>query len=196
MIAASLRGEATMAATASADDRDLAEAFLARRPEALEAVYRRYGAMLYAVARSVLGNGADAEDCVHDALVRLWERPNSFRPERGSLRAFLSVCVRNEAITRKRNAARHFGIEQNVAAQETLGEAATFEDTDYVELARLRRALASLPEEQRDVIALAYYGHRSQTEIAAELGVPLGTVKSRVSLAMRKLERALRQGEG
>ena len=89
-----------------ADVSALAAGFVARRPAALEAAYECYSLELYSVARAVLRNAADAEDCVHDALLRVWRTPDSFRQERGSLRAFLIGCVRNEAMSRLRSAAR------------------------------------------------------------------------------------------
>jgi RNA polymerase sigma-70 factor (ECF subfamily) len=168
---------------------DLVAQFVARRPQALEEAYRAYAPVLYSVARHVLGNDADAQDCVHDALVRVWTRPGTYRPERGSLRGFLSVCVRNEAIARKRDAARHFAIERR------LGEADPkrpyeLDVDDFVERSRLREALATLPDEQRAALELAYFGHLSQTQIAEKLGAPLGTIKSRVALGLRKLQLA------
>ena len=84
--------------------------FLAGKSSGLESVYHAYGRALYSVACNVLGNGDDAQDCVHDALVRIWQRTGSYRPERGSLRSYLLVSVRNEALTRKRNATRHLNI--------------------------------------------------------------------------------------
>ena len=157
--------------------------------ESLEEVYAAFGGALYSLARSVLGGDADAQDCVHDVLVRAWQRPGAFRPERGSLRAYLMACVRNEAIGRKRSAARHFHIEERLAKSER--REYEIEVKDHVETDRLRRVLAALPAEQRTAVELAYFGHLSQTEIAEKLHEPLGTVKSRVALALRKLRLAL-----
>ena len=89
--------------------------FLAGKSSGLESVYQAYGKPLYSTARSVLGNDDDAQDCVHDALGRIWQRAGSYRAERGSLRSYLLVSVRNEALTRKRNAARRFTIEERAA---------------------------------------------------------------------------------
>ncbi|MFN2461696.1 MAG: RNA polymerase sigma factor [Candidatus Velthaea sp.] len=166
-------------------DAALAQAFVDRVPDALTEAYRRYGDLLYSVARSVNG-GPEAEDCIHDAFVRVWSHPESYRPERGALRAFLVVCVRNEALTRRRNAARHATIEQKAALLKSDGRDA-FEDIEHVDIARLRAAMAALPADQRTVLELAYDGNLSQSAIAARLGVPLGTVKSRASIALRKL---------
>lgn len=129
---------------------------------------------------------AEAEDCVHDALLRVWQRPDSYRRERGSLRAFLVVCVRNEALSRMRAAARHHEIEGTVH-----DDPQELEIADHVELARLKAALRALPRAQREALELAFYRNRTHVETARELGVPLGTVKTRLSLAVRKLHAAL-----
>ena len=163
--------------------------FLARKQSGLEGVYRSYGTPLYSVARHVLGNDEDAQDCVHDALLRVWQRSESFRPERGSLRSYLLGCVRNEALTRKRSAARHFHIEERAARSEP--PAYELEVSDRVERECLRRALKALPPEQRTALELAYFGQLTQVQVAERLNVPLGTIKSRLALALRKLNVAL-----
>jgi RNA polymerase sigma-70 factor (ECF subfamily) len=171
-------------------DEELAQAFADRRPPALEEAYRTFAPILYSVARHVLGSDADAQDCVHDALLRVWGRPSTYRPERGGLRAFLSVCVRNEAIGRKRQAARHFEIERQAAGSDP-APPYELEVDDFVERGRLRDALARLPDDQRQAVELAYFRYLSHTQIAERLGVPLGTIKSRLALGLRKLQHAL-----
>lgn len=175
------------------DDRMVAD-FLARRSGALEDAYRAFGAALYSTARNVMGNDDDAQDCVHDALMRVWQQTTSYRPERGALRTFLLACVRNEALSRKRNAARHFRIEQQAAASDR--REYEIEVTDYVERDRLRRAVATLPTEQRSALELAYFEHLSQAQIAERLDIPLGTIKSRLAMAVRKLRAAMVACEG
>jgi RNA polymerase sigma-70 factor (ECF subfamily) len=175
--------------TDQAEDERMVADFLARKSSGLESVYRAYGTPLYSAARHVLGNDEDAQDCVHDALLRLWQRSETYKPERGSLRSYLLVCVRNEAITRMRNAARHLRIEERAALPDP--PAYELEMSDRVEQERLRRALAALPAEQRAALELAYFGHLTQVQVAERLGVPLGTIKSRLSLALRKLNAAL-----
>ncbi|MDQ2859000.1 MAG: sigma-70 family RNA polymerase sigma factor [Candidatus Eremiobacteraeota bacterium] len=169
-------------------------AFVARERDAIERAYHAYGRLLYSVARHVLGGDAEAQDCVHDALLRVWQRPETFQPERGSLRAFLSVCVRNEAIGRKRSAARHFTIEQRLVENEGSLQY-EFDIEDHAELALLREALATLPAEQRRALELAYWQHLSHWQISEALGVPLGTIKSRLSLGLRKLQQSLQTHE-
>lgn len=131
-------------------------------------------------------------DCVHDVFLRAIRDP-IYSPERGSLRAFLIVCVRNEALTRRRAASRHRAIEERAAIPEIGAE---LEVRDHVESARIRRALEALPHEQRAALELAYFGGLTHREIATRLGEPLGTVKSRLALALRRLGRDLREPQG
>ncbi len=169
-----------------AEDDRLADAFAAYEPAAFDRVYTRYAGLLEVVAARVLGTTADARDCVHDALARVWER-RLYRRERGPLRAFLVVCVRNDALTHVRADARHRTIEAHA-----LPDAVPQDDRpDPIDVARLRRAIELLPSGQRDALSLAYYASLSQTEIAERLRVPLGTVKSRLAAAVRALADAL-----
>lgn len=163
--------------------------FVAGTSGGLECVYRAYGTLLYSVARNVLGDDADAQDCVHDTLLRMWHAGRSYRSDRGTLRSYLLVCVRNEALTRKRNAARHRRIEERVAR----GERADYEldVSDPIERERLRAALAALPAEQKAALELAYFGQLTHVEVARRLDAPLGTIKSRIALALRKLNSVL-----
>jgi RNA polymerase sigma-70 factor (ECF subfamily) len=174
-----------------ADPEALAADFIARRPAALGRAYESYAAELYSVARAVLRSAADAEDCLHDALLRVWRTPDSFRLERGSLRAFLIVCVRNEAMSRLRSAGRRAEREKKAFRLEPVPDT-TPHFVDPVEAARVRGALERLPAEQRVAVESAFFENLSQREIAEKFDLPLGTVKSRVMLGMRKLKDDLR----
>jgi RNA polymerase sigma-70 factor (ECF subfamily) len=170
---------------ADIDEATLAQAFARREEWAFDEAYRRYGALLFSVAFNVLHNAEDAEDCVHDVLVRVWRNQHAFTAGRGSVRAFLVVSVRNEAISRQRSAARRARLVERVTHETPATEEMQIED--FVEHRRVRDALAALPEEQRSALLLAYYGGKTHVEIAKELDQPLGTVKSRISLGLRKL---------
>jgi RNA polymerase sigma-70 factor (ECF subfamily) len=87
-------------------DEALATAFAAHERWAFEEAYRRYASLLYSTAYNVLENAEDAQDCVHDALARVWRSANSYSRARGAVRSFLVVCVRNEAISRRRSQTR------------------------------------------------------------------------------------------
>lgn len=169
---------------------ELERAFVRRDSWALDAVYSECFGILCAVARATLGGESDAEDCVHDVIVRVWLTQASYRLERGALRAFFIVCVRNEALARKRKAARRYAIDVR-AMRLDVDDTGDFAEVDHIELRRLRVALQALPQTQRAVVELAYFGDRSQSEIASELDLPLGTVKSRVSAGLQKLAKAI-----
>ncbi|MBV8148773.1 MAG: sigma-70 family RNA polymerase sigma factor [Candidatus Eremiobacteraeota bacterium] len=173
-----------------ADDA-LADGFAAHRGWAFEEAYRRYGSLLYSTAYNVLGNGEDAADCVHDALARVWRSSSAYSRARGAVRSFLLVCVRNEAISRLRSHARRMRLAERLAAEpqhhSDLGAG------DPIERDRLRRAMACLPADQRTPLELAYYEGKTHTEIAHELRAPLGTIKSRIAMGLRKLAEALKE---
>jgi RNA polymerase sigma-70 factor, ECF subfamily len=175
------------------DDEALAAAFAAKERWAFDEAYARFGRLLYSTAYHVLGNAEDAQDCVQDALTRVWRSPDSYVRSRGAVKSFLTVCVRNEAITRLRSKQRRHKLEERVAAEplahDELGA------VDVIEHDRLRAALRSLPAEQRRPLELAYFEYKTHVEIARELNEPLGTIKSRIALGLRKLGSALGGGE-
>ncbi|MGC1380640.1 MAG: sigma-70 family RNA polymerase sigma factor [Candidatus Baltobacteraceae bacterium] len=175
---------------APSDDEPLAGAFAAHERWAFAEAYRRYASLLYSTAFNVLGNADEAHDCVHDAIARLWRSPGAYASDRGALRSFLTVCVRNAAISRRRSQGRRLHLEKRLASFPTEDAELTIEDP--IDRDRVRRALSELPPEQRAALELAYYDGKTHTEIAAELGEPLGTVKSRIALGLRKLGAALR----
>jgi len=171
------------------DEEALAAAFAAKERWAFDEAYARFGKLLYSTAYHVLGNAEDAQDCVHDALARVWKSPDSYMRSRGAVRSFLTVCVRNEAITRLRSKVRRRKLEERVAAEYRDEE--ELETGDVIEHDRLRAAMRTLPDEQRRPLELAYFEHKTHVEIARELAEPLGTVKSRIALGLRKLGAAL-----
>ncbi|MGR4064888.1 MAG: RNA polymerase sigma factor [Vulcanimicrobiaceae bacterium] len=168
----------------------LVDDFAARRRAGLEQVYALWSRLFFSVARYALADDARAEDCVHDALLRVWRTPNRFTGNREMLKAYLVACVRNESLLMLRSQSRRDERERKAAR---LAPPAAVDPpvVDPVETERLRRALARLPEEQRAALDLAYYGNKTHVEIAQETGIPLGTIKSRISMAMRKLHEEL-----
>jgi RNA polymerase sigma-70 factor, ECF subfamily len=166
-------------------DEGLAAGFAAHEGWAFAEAYRRYAALLYSAAYNVLGKADDAQDCVADVVAKLWRSRGAYSASRGNLRSFLVVCVRNEAISRRRLAARTVRLEERLAAMPAEHE--ELQVSDPIERDRVRRALLALPIEQRTALQLAYYEGKTQVEIAAELREPLGTIKSRIKLGLRKL---------
>lgn len=156
-------------------------------------LYDRYASVAMAVAVRVVSDRGLAEDLVHDAYVAVWQKIDRFDPERGSLRSWLLTIVRNRAIDRVR--ATRPSIEVGEADEQSLlrtGANPTWEDAvRRRSAAELRRALADLPEEQRQAVELAYFGGRTYREIAVLTGVPQGTANGRLRLALAKLRDSL-----
>ena len=168
----------------------------ARHADAFDELYRRHAWAVAAVAARLVDDRADADEATQSAFMALWNRARSVQARGGSLRAWLVTVGRNAALDRRRRSrstvptdATHDRIAAAGAGpEETVMQHAVQRD--------IRHALEALEPDQRTVVELAYFGGLSQTEIAAETGVPLGTVKSRVRLAMRHLRRALEPAQG
>jgi len=176
-----------------ADDRLLRDRLVAGDERALGMVVGEFGSLVRGVARKVLGDDAAADDVTQDVFVWLWERPDRFDPERGSLRAFLTVVARRRAIDwiRRHDADRR-------RADRAAQEAPLVLDADFAEgvstrdeAAQVRAAVAALPAEQRECVTLAFFGGLSYREVAVRLGIPEGTAKSRLRLALGKLSATL-----
>lgn len=162
-------------------------------PEAFEAFYDRYSRLAYTVAMRVLSDGAAAEDVVQDAFLAVWRRSTTYRPERGTARAWLCTIVRNRAIDRLRGESGRARYE--LSLDDSTDEPSLSDTWSEViaELSRqrIREALRELPIEQRQTIELAYWSGLSHSEIGRAMHVPLGTVKGRARLALSKLRESL-----
>jgi RNA polymerase sigma-70 factor, ECF subfamily len=184
------RAQSLEAPPDTVEDAALEQGFARRERWALDGVYARYHSLLYSVAFNVLRNADDAQDCLHDALIRVWTKRVTYDVARGTLRSFLVVCVRNQAISQQRTATRLAKLSAKVS-NESIGPHELRID-DFVENRRLYAAFMSLPLEQRTPLALSYFLGKTHVEIARELALPLGTTKSRISLGLRRLGKALK----
>lgn len=158
---------------------------------ALAELYRRHAGSLFCAALRVLSMRPLAEEVVQDVFLRLWQNPERFQPERGSLRAFLLAQCHGHAIDIVRSeGARRRREERNIHAVKS---AYLLEDQilDFVAGEELRRAVATLCATEREAISLAYFGGRTYLEVAALLGVPEGTIKSRIRSGLARLRVAL-----
>ncbi len=157
--------------------------------DALGLLYDRYGRLAYGLAYQMLGDAGAAEDVVQDAFVAAWRHAASFDPRRGSVRSWLLVSVRNRCIDVLRGPGRWSNLDPS--DDEQLDLVATDDVWEAVlrntQAEDVRRALECLPEEQRTTIRLAFFGGLTHTQIAAQMRVPLGTVKGRLRLALEKL---------
>jgi RNA polymerase sigma-70 factor (ECF subfamily) len=165
-----------------------------RRPEALAELYDRFAPLLLPLARRILGSAPEAEDILQETLIRVWNNPERYDPARSSVSTWLVLLTRSRAIDRLRS--RKVVDRTHDAAQLEKPDHASPEAPESVftqeRRERMRQELEKLPAEQRQVIEMAFYEGLSQSEIAARSGIPLGTVKTRTLLAMKKLRAALR----
>lgn len=181
----------------AADDAVLMEALASGDLHALESLYDRYSALVFSVSHRVLHDTHLAEDVVQEVFLRLWRQPTSFDPKRGRFISWLMSVTRNRALDELRKVSRRVRSEdQDEDPVADLPTSDRFDDPALgAELSEqryaVRVAMTRLPPEQRRVIELAYFSGLTQLEIAAATGDPLGTVKTRVRLGMRKLRAAL-----
>jgi RNA polymerase sigma-70 factor (ECF subfamily) len=152
--------------------------------EAFDELYRRYARAVLGLALRRLGDRGRAEDAVQDAFTAIWRSASSFDPERGTGAPWLYTVARNAIVDGLRRTPEPAAEPPEAAAPEP-GPAARAEAA-WVSW-RVHRALETLPEHERPVIELAYWGGMSQSEIADYLNLPLGTVKTRTRAALGRL---------
>src|SRR6202047_4065086 len=181
-----------LAANQAASDDQLMEDVVNRKADALESIYQRYGSLLRTVILGVIRDESDVEDVLHDVLLQVWEQSGRYNPNEKGLRGLLVTLARRRSLDRLRRRA-HFWRETESLKTDT-GNPLTFETaptTNQVELndlsKLLNRVIQELPEAQKEVIDLAFFKGMSQREIASKRQIALGTVKTRLHLAQRKL---------
>ena len=173
---------------------DFIESISCGNEEALTALYDATNRLLYGLVLRILTDPDAAEEVLLDVYKQVWRKASSYDQARGNPLAWLMTIARSRAIDRLRSTRLE---RQRVEALDNVREIAASCDVERDAVLSgmrrvIRKALDSLPPEQREVIDLAYYGGLSQSEIAARIGQPLGTVKTRVRLGLAKLREALR----
>jgi RNA polymerase sigma-70 factor (ECF subfamily) len=171
----------------------LADRLAAGDEQALAEAFDDLGTAVHATALQVLGDAAAAQDVVQDVFVDLWCHPQRFDASLGSLRTYLTLCARHRAHDVVRSELRRAGREQRhqrlVPAQR---DPSPVDQVSAAETASaVRDAVRLLPPDQREVVELAYFSGLSYRDAALALGIPEGTAKSRVRLALAKLEEML-----
>ena len=163
---------------------------------AFSRVYDRYGGILLGLLLRILRSRAEAEDVLQEVFLQVWQQAPSFDPARGRAFTWLATLARSRAIDRLRAVdSRERAAQRSAEGAPPDGEGVSWADEDAIRAERaeaVRRALAELPEEQRQVLVLAYLEGMSQTEIAAAKNQPLGTVKTRTRAGLKKLSESLR----
>ncbi len=167
---------------------------LADDPTAPGAIYDRYAGLVYGIALKALRNAEDAQDLTQEIFLSLYRQSSSYDPTRGALSGYLVAMTRTRAIDRLRARGRKVRLLQDLH-RTSPPASPPFTPLERISLAqccdRVRAALAQLPENQRRVLEMAYYRGLTQSEIAADLGAALGTVKSWARRGLSSLERAL-----
>jgi len=175
-----------------APDRALVARLAVGDERALGELYDRHGTMAYSLALAIVRERADAEEVVADAFGQVWRNAASYDPGRGSVAGWLATITRSRALDLVRARGRRVRAMERAAQADNDGLAPPDRRIERGEARRLvARSLGELPEPQRRVIELAYFGGLSQTEIAAELHEPLGTVKTRIRAGLEKLRGSL-----
>ncbi len=162
--------------------------------EALGLLYDRYRRLAMSVAYRILEDATAAEDCLQDAFVQVWRNHTSFHPERGSVKSWLLTIVRNAAIDRHRGREGRARQDRPIDEVEYLlseNDDPHVQAVDSMQAEQIQAAIRSLPDEQREAITLAFFNGLTHQEIAERMGVPLGTVKGRMRLGLKKMRQQL-----
>ena len=160
-----------------------------RNPQAFAALYDRHARAAYSLAYRMMGERQAAEDIVQDAFLKAWRAAGSYRAERGSVRTWLLSIVHNRGIDQLRSAASRRRTQERVEATAPRSQPseAFSESWRNSQRERVREALNTLPQEQLKVLELAYFSGYTHVEIAQLLRLPLGTVKGRMRLGLKKM---------
>ena len=175
-------------------DADLVARLAAGDGTALADIYSRYGRPAYSLARRICAEDGVAEDVVQEVFLTLWREPDRYEPQRGRFATWLLTLVHHKAVdaVRRESAGRRRTVSAAQAGEEwSPVPGAEHEALAAVAAGQVREALQRLPVEQRQALALAYYGGYTQREVAVLTGVPLGTVKSRMFTGVARLRTLL-----
>ena len=171
----------------AATDVELARSIAGGDADALMQMYERHGRAVFSLALYVVRDPATAEEITQDAFVTLWQKARQFDAARGRFESWLLQITRNLAIDRLRHQRRRVQAAGPIEAMES-HPALRYEPASSDQTHELNTLLSLLPAAQREAIVMAYFQGYTHEEIAALLGLPLGTVKSRILLGLRKLQ--------
>src|SRR4030042_702752 len=178
------------------DDEELVSQIALAKPEAVRALYRRYGRLVFSLALHIVGDHSAAEEITQDVFLKIWEKAGSYDAGKAKVLTWLSRIARNQAIDALRRRARRGEHERSTVNYLKQGtERVDHAPVESRELAHqreeVRAAVAALPESQQRALSLAFFQGLTHQQIAETLGEPLGTVKTRIRDAMLKLRSRL-----
>jgi RNA polymerase sigma-70 factor (ECF subfamily) len=170
-------------------DEDLISLVPQSDAQAFAILYDRHSRAAYSLAYRMMGDKQPAEDLLQDAFLKVWRGASSYRTERGSVRTWILSIVHNRGIDQLRSTASRRRTQVKVEASAPISQpseafAATWRNSQREQV---REALGTLPEEQLKILELAYFSGYTHVEISELLGLPLGTVKGRMRLGMKKI---------
>jgi RNA polymerase sigma-70 factor (ECF subfamily) len=170
-------------------DEDLISLVQTRDAQAFAALYDRHSRAAYSLAYRMMGERQAAEDLVQDSFLKVWRASESYRVERGSVRTWLLSIVHNRGIDQIRSMASRRRTQERVevTAPRSQPSEAFAESWRNSQRQQIREALKTLPPEQLKILELAYFSGYTHVEIAELLGLPLGTVKGRMRLGLKKV---------
>lgn len=183
---------------AGAQDAVTMRAIARRQPKALAELYDRYSSILKALIIRVVHDEAEAEDLLQEIFMQIWRQAKNFSPEKGQALGWIVTLTRRRAIDRlRKRQAYHRATERFEVHSEQQPEAWQHHRIDHdisnADLRTfLRKRLDALPPFQKEAIELAFFRGMSQREIALATGTPLGTIKTRLELGLRKLSDSVR----
>jgi RNA polymerase sigma-70 factor (ECF subfamily) len=159
-------------------------------------LYDRMSGLLFSMAYRVLNDREAAEDVLQDVFIQIWDKASTYDVSRGKPLTWAVTLTRNKAIDRLRAARRRYQLREELEREAVLdwkaaGKSSSDELVDSEKSRMVRQAVARLPLDQRRAIDLAFFGGMTQSEIADELGEPLGTIKARIRRGMMKLREIL-----
>ena len=177
------------------DDGELMALIVERSREALESLYERYSRPVYSLAVSLLRDSGAAEEVTQDVFLNVWRRGASYRAKRGKVTAWLFSIAHHRTIDELRRRRREitqvqYGVDLTNEPSNGVDDPLEYATTQF-QRSQLKGALATLRPEQRDVVVLAYFGGLTHSEIAGHLQQPLGTVKTRMRLGLKKMREVL-----
>ncbi len=175
-----------------ASDATLVVAIGRFREDALAEAYRRHAGAVFGLARRVLSDHSAAEEIVQEVFLRLWNDPERFDPERGSLRSYLLAQTHGRSVDALRSDTSRYRREtRDARAAATAGYDIEHEVWDLAVAERVKQAVSVLPADERKAIELAYFGGHTYREVAVALGAPEGTVKSRIRVGLKRMRATL-----
>ncbi len=171
-------------------DEDLISLIEANDAQAFAVLYDRHSRPAYSLAYRMMGERQAAEDLVQDAMLKVWRAAGRYRAARGSVRTWLLSIVHNRGIDQLRSTASRRRTQEKIEASAPMSQPSEAFAQSWANSQReqVREALKILPSEQLRILELAYFSGYTHVEIAELLGLPLGTVKSRMRLGLKKMK--------